>query len=237
MLQWDRLEGFALDGNLVEVRAAFESGQVRDSNALFVLGLIVNVDERPNLRLIIGLLVGHCGRFTWPGLLLKCDSAERIRRLVSRGVDIDAVDDYGDTALITTIKQYSTLYNYEHSPRMLLECGANPNMVSTGGNRESALMTACYNTSAPVDLIRLLLENGADATYQDSRGSTALHCAFSNWWLGHDRPEITALLLQYGANVNVATKCGYTALHRCVERGFVQSTRLLIKAGADVNAV
>jgi hypothetical protein len=98
-------------------------------------------------------------------------------------------------------------------------------------------MEACDNASAPVDLIRLLLEKGADATYQDVRGCTALYCVFSNYGLAYDRPEITALLLEYGANVNAATRRGYTALHKCVDKGFVQSTRLLIKAGADVNAV
>ena len=122
---------------------------------------------------------------------------------------------------------------------MLLTCGANPNVVNTRGksHSETALLNACFNVNATPALVRLLLQRGADVTHTSSEGLTALHCVFSDPWLDTDRPAIIALLLEYGVDVNAKSTCGYTALHRCVGKGFVESTRLLIVAGADVNAI
>ena len=112
-------------------------------------------------------------------------------------------------------------------------------MVNTRGKSHSktALLNACFNVNATPALVRLLLQRGADVTHTSSEGLTALHCVFSDPWLDTDRPAITALLLEYGVDVNAKSKCGYTVLHRCVEKGFIESTRLLIVAGADVNAI
>lgn len=49
--------------------------------------------------------------------------------------------------------------------------------------------------------------------------------------------ELVQLLLDAGADVKVAKKFGYTALMNAAYRGSVAVMELLVKAGAEVNAV
>jgi ankyrin repeat protein len=73
-----------------------------------------------------------------------------------------------------------------------------------------------------------LLDSGADVNAIDADGETALHSAC-------DEEEIAALLLRRGANVIAATK-GYTPLHAAAQFGSVGVARMLLRAGAELNA-
>ena len=46
-----------------------------------------------------------------------------------------------------------------------------------------------------------------------------------------------SFLLRTGADVNISDELGYTALMRVARRGHAKCLKMLIKAGADVNAV
>lgn len=59
------------------------------------------------------------------------------------------------------------------------------------------------------DLVKALLERGADTEVKTDYGETPLDQAA---WKGYDESAI--LLLKHGANVNCATNLGYTPLHR-----------------------
>ncbi len=61
-------------------------------------------------------------------------------------------------------------------------------------------------------------------------GYTALHEAAS-----HDRVEIAALLLDYGANANARTASGLTPLYEAVLSNHVNIARLLLSHGAQIN--
>jgi ankyrin repeat protein len=58
---------------------------------------------------------------------------------------------------------------------------------------------------------------------------TPLHLAHS--------PEIAAVLIENGANVNLKNESGSTALMIAVSNGMLDFVKLLIKHGADVNAL
>jgi ankyrin repeat protein len=81
------------------------------------------------------------------------------------------------------------------------------------------------------EVVRLLLEAGADANarYPDSR--TALICAAQN-----SNSAIVTLLLKKGADPNARDNKGDTALHRASFTGQLDMVKALLERGADVNA-
>jgi ankyrin repeat protein len=113
------------------------------------------------------------------------------------------------------------------------------------------------------DVVKSLLEKGADINALDGDGWTAMREASRNghtevvrlllekgadisthdgdgWTAlslaaGGGRTEVVKLLLERGADVNAQTWNG-TALHSAAERGHTEIVKLLLEKGADVNA-
>ena len=81
-----------------------------------------------------------------------------------------------------------------------------------------------------VEVVRLLLEAGADKNLADNDGSTALMCA-ALW----EKVEVMRLLLEAGADMNMADIDGNTALMHAAGEGNHGALRLLVEAGADKN--
>lgn len=80
------------------------------------------------------------------------------------------------------------------------------------------------------DLVKLLLEFGADANVTNNFGHTPLILTSTG---GHK--EIVKLLLDHGANVNATNNKGYTALWWASFFGYKEIVALLLNCGADVN--
>jgi len=79
------------------------------------------------------------------------------------------------------------------------------------------------------DIVRMLLEAGANPDKEDKEGSTALRWASRN-----GSEETVKLLLAYHADPNLADKEDkMTALHYAVFSGSVETVAALMKAGAD----
>ena len=103
------------------------------------------------------------------------------------------------------------------------------------------------------EIVELLIVNGADVNAKADSGRTPLHNAT---WIGHN--EIAELLIAGGADVNAKYENGITHLHLVivgkpshreggrrfrvgqsiiqVNKGYKKVAKLLIAAGADVNA-
>lgn len=81
--------------------------------------------------------------------------------------------------------------------RDLLNGTINPN--SRFNHRKSPLEGAIYRNDP--DMVRVILEAGADPNDQNSRGNTALLYAFSLGYPAH--PEIVTLLINYCADPNI----------------------------------
>ncbi len=79
-------------------------------------------------------------------------------------------------------------------------------------------------------LVRSLIEQGAMINEQDMDGFTALHYACVN-----QNFEITKILLEYGAKVDLQDKYGNPPLFRAVfnSKGSGGIIQLLLQAGAD----
>ena len=89
------------------------------------------------------------------------------------------------------------------------------------------LMNAAQN--AHEDVVRVLLEGGANVDRVDGDGETALHIAAM---FGH--PDICRLLLDWGAKVDTPDKGKFTPLHNAAWFGNLSVVKLLVERGADV---
>ena len=86
------------------------------------------------------------------------------------------------------------------------------------------------NPKTPVEVVRLLLDKGANVNPATKYKTPLMHAASE----GND--EVLKLLLSKGAQVNVQTDEG-TALMMAVTGGHTEALKLLLAAGADVKAV
>lgn len=99
-----------------------------------------------------------------------------------------------------------------------------------GGGAEPAPLVAAI-TCDRVAAVKFLLDHGADASGPpDSFGYRPLHLAAF-----HDNPEVAALLLGHGADVNATSGHGATPLYIAASRNCAPMALLLLARGADVN--
>ena len=166
--------------------------------------------------------------------------------LIGAGADVDAANELGATAL--------WLAAGNGSPAMvgrLLDAGAQPNAALAEG--ETPLMTASRTGNAAA--VRLLLAAGADANaVERSRGQTALM-----WAVAQGHHAIVSALLDHGADVAARSitrprlmyadstnagqydegvmwnRGGFTPLLFAARGGDVESAKLLLDAGADID--
>ena len=81
------------------------------------------------------------------------------------------------------------------------------------------------------EVVRLLLENGAEVDVRNAVGSTPLHGA-----AGHREPGAAQLLLSHGADATLRNDLGTTPLHRAARATAYRTMTLLLQHGGDVNA-
>lgn len=112
--------------------------------------------------------------------------------------------------------------------RDLIAQGVNINEYDSAG--DAPLVMAAYKGYA--EIVRLLLEAGADVTVVDpGMKATALHAAS---YAG--RTEAAKLLVQYHIDIDKQGPYnGYTALHDAIWQNNVDVARVLIDAGANLH--
>lgn len=106
----------------------------------------------------------------------------------------------------------------------LLDIGAD---IDARCDYGSALHVATQNEFE--EIVKILLNRGADANLQNNWKQTPLHNTTQN-----RHGVITELLLDAGADPNARDQKGRTPLHRCKS---LAVAKVLISRGADVNAV
>lgn len=108
--------------------------------------------------------------------------------------------------------------------------GANVNEKDNNGFT-ILMLTARQNNP---EIIKLLLDAGADVNYVSNEGSFADKYTALALAAGNNRVENVKLLLAAGADVNIECNFRNTALHYAVNNAEI--TKLLLDAGANVNA-
>ncbi len=79
-----------------------------------------------------------------------------------------------------------------------------------------------------VEILEVLLENGADVDAIDDNGVVPLHCAIRRCFL-----DAVEVLIANGVDVNLRDKEGLTPLHVAAQEGYPAVVEELLKAGAD----
>ena len=127
------------------------------------------------------------------------------------------------TALMNAIQK-----NDVAQVKKLITQGANVDELDA--NRDAPLIIAAYKGFS--DIVRLLLEAGADVTAVDpGMKATALHAAA---YAG--RTEAAKLLVEYKIDIDKQGPYnGYTALHDAIWQNNVETAEVLINAGANLH--
>lgn len=134
-----------------------------------------------------------------------------IRLLVESGVDINAVDNHGDTALHLAIPLERHCLNLP-AVATLIELGADVNAQNKEGR--TALLEA--SKAGYEYVVEMLLGANANIEIRNKKGRTALWHAVS-----HHHEDVVEMLLDAGARVDIADKNGETPIARV--RGSVKA--------------
>jgi ankyrin repeat protein len=171
------------------------------------------------------------------------DDADTVAQLLRRGAKSNAANRYGVTPLMLAAEN--------GNPRIaiaLLQAGADANGQLPSG--ETVLMTAARTGSE--DVVKALLQHGADPNIAErTQGETALM-----WAVAENHPRAARALIEGGARVNARSapsslpplnfgtsgivpmalpKGQFTPLMYAARQGAIDSARVLLDAGADLN--
>jgi ankyrin repeat protein len=149
-------------------------------------------------------------------------SLESLKLLIDNGADVNAKSTGGATALMWAATDLTKV-------RLLLDRRADVNAASESG-RTTLLLAAMSDRSA--DIVRLLLARGANPTVVDKEQTTTVMAAA----IGNDAESLRQLIATR-VDVNTPNVIGMTPLMQVAGWGNPEAVRLLIKSGANVNAV
>ena len=142
--------------------------------------------------------------------------------LLGAGADANAANDFRMTPLSEACTNGNAAL-----VRLLLKSGATPNTAIATG--EPPLLTCARSGSA--DSVRMLVEYGAavNATEPGAK-QTALM-----WAAAERHPDVVKALIDAHADLTAHSKQGFTAIHFAARVGDLESVKVLLAAGVDVN--
>ena len=142
--------------------------------------------------------------------------------LVRAGADANVANDFRMTPLSQACTNASSAL-----VDLLLKAGANPNTpIATG---ETPVMTCARTGNA--EAVRMLLVHGADVNAKEpAQNQTA-----AMWAAAERHTQVLRTLIEANADLKAHTKTGFTPLHFAARVGDVESARMLLDAGVDVN--
>ena len=223
---------------------ACSDGQENFVKILLDAGTDPNITDKSKDSSLHSAIYGHC-------------SIESLNELISHGAHVDAVNDIGETPLLTACKAGQTEsvslllklkadlsianidgYTSLHFAAVadcsadtvlqIIEYGADVNAVDK--RNRTALLLSCLNVNS-CSIVKILLAAGADPIIADDEGFSCLHAAI----YGHCSKETLQALIDHGADIDAKKEDGTNALLSACTKGQSESVRFLLEAGADVN--
>jgi ankyrin repeat protein len=198
------------------------------------------------------------------GLAIFNGNYEVASFLIDRKANVNQADTQGFTPLFWAVDRR----NMETAPNFpwmvttdplpligkLLAAGANPNALVNNTPRArmragsprivfaTSLMRAAF--SGDLELVKLLLDHGADPTIKSKDGETMVEAAaglgfiqgYSKGRSEAERLEVVKLFVERGADVNDADDYGITPLMVAGNMGDTKIIQYLVDAGADLGA-
>ena len=179
-----------------------------------------------------------------------------VRELVEAGINVNAQDTRGRTALLAAVEGHNL-----ESAKVLLEAGADVNLLDdkmdsplllAGAEGKVDIMKlilqakpnfSLYNRfggtplipaaeRGHVDMVKLLVSTKVDIDHVNHLGWTALLEAIVLSDGGPRQQQIVQVLVDAGADVNIADKEGVTPLQHARKKGFQEIVKILASAGA-----
>jgi len=149
---------------------------------------------------------------------IELEAIEKIKELVDWGIDIDEINDNGDTPLIFSIKNENL-----DMVKFLLDLSANPNQEDDFG--KTPLIYAIESENMPI--IRCLVDRGATIA-QNNNKILLFAIKIGNL-------DLIKFLIEVGVDVNHCSNHGTTPLIFTIERGNLELVKFLITNKADPN--
>ena len=165
-----------------------------------------------------------CGLVSFRSLVEACSDGDvsAVRRLLDEGRSVHETTEEGESLLSLACSA-----GYYELAQVLLAMRANVEDRGVKGDC-TPLMEAASAGNA--DIVRLLLEHGADVNAQSSSGNTPLMYACAG---GHE--DVVTLLLESNANVEDHNENGHTPLMEAASAGHVGVAKILLGHGAGIN--
>lgn len=138
------------------------------------------------------------------------------------GLDLIKAAEEGDLQKVQSLLQRGADVNAKASD------GDTALIIAVGGGIRSS-MAFINSKRSNGQLVELLLDRGADINAK-GRSGTPLSAAAASC-----NTEMVKLLLRRGSEVNAREYCGETALFWATFRGCIDTVRVLLEHGADVN--
>jgi ankyrin repeat protein len=186
------------------------------------------------------------------------------RQLIVAGADVNQWDIFGEAPLFTAVGDRRQIDGGRASidplnttdgltiVKTLLARGADPNMqlffkpanVRGAINSRGATPLIRAANNGDLEVVKLLLEHGADATLYMADRQTPIHAVLAGRSSEQQALELIRVLHKAGADVNVIALVnheeevrGGTALHLAVRKRYKEVIKLLASDGIDLNAV
>jgi uncharacterized protein len=149
---------------------------------------------------------------------------EVVKLLLDLNADVSIINKDGYTPLYAAARG-------GHAPCVSMLASRDADLNEKSGSEQwTALNTAAH--WGQEDVLRLLLDLGADTSIENANGCSPLHNAV----LGGSVPCVL-MLVSRGVNVNESSSIdGWTALHFAASRGYINVAQVLLIAGADINS-
>ena len=197
--------------NLAPLPAALSKRHFRVADLLHKHGAVVDVrDESEWTLLYVASILGNVDVMRW---------------LLNHGANANALTDMRWTPL-----HVAAFKTHLGAVQVLLEHDTNINLRNEGGDTPLQDILSCLGSSPEgkeVEIVRHLLDHGADPNIPNSDHTTPLHRASANGWL-----EIARLLLRYGAKVDEKDGAGQTPFQVASSEGHQEVMKLLLNQGA-----
>jgi ankyrin repeat protein len=163
---------------------------------------------------------------------IKKGNIEEIKSFVQNGGNVNEVHD--DRSLLHFAID-NCEDNYYEAIELLINSGADINSTQSH-TKETPLHRVCARIRPRMDVVKLLLERGADVNIENISGKTPIfHCNFSF------SVELLELLLDYGADIKHTDKYKNTILHEdyvlCGDKyDFEEYLKFILSLGIDINS-
>ena len=169
------------------------------------------------LIVVMSFSSAHAGAYEDFFKALELDDGRTITQLLRRGFDVNSASESGQTPLFLALRSGS------HQAVAALLSAPDLKVDQANQANETALMMAALR--GHLDWCKRLVERGAAVNRE---GWTPLHYAATG-----PNPQVTAFLLEKGAQVDAPSPNGTTPLMMAARYGHEDSVQILLGAKAD----